>query len=58
VIGKLQAGAAESVRPELEAALDEVASLRAELDAVRTETRAEIELLWAELEARRPPEPE
>jgi len=53
IVAKLRDQTAEALRPELDAAQAEVARLRDELTTTTAELRAEIELLWAELAARR-----
>ena len=53
VLGRVRAEAAGSVRPQLDASREEVARLRAELATTKAELKAEIELIWAELESHR-----
>jgi len=55
VLGRLRYEASVSLRPELEAASEEIGRLQEELARTGDELRAEIELLRAELDARRPP---
>ncbi|MBV9952208.1 MAG: hypothetical protein JO291_09675 [Acidimicrobiia bacterium] len=52
IVARLRSSAAEAVNPELQAARQEIAALRADLDRTRSELEAEIELLRAELDAR------
>jgi len=53
IVGRLRDQTAEALRPELDSARDDAARLREELATTTAELKAEIELLWAELEARR-----
>ena len=53
VIGRVRDQTAEALRPELDAAHAEIAALRTELESTRADLRADIELLWAEREARK-----
>jgi len=53
LVDRLRDQTTDEIRPDLAAAQAEIERLHAELVTTRTELKAEIELLWAELEARK-----